>query len=277
MRGRDTLVQRTGRALSACVFILFGWVGGAHAESSTEDAIAEYRAMFGDENPAELWQIRGEELWKTRRGPKQADLTACDLGVGPGVVAGAYAQLPRWFEDTRSVQDLETRLVTCMTTLQGFTREEVLKTKFGDGEMKSDLEALVAYVVAASKGQKMNAPMTHPAEKAAYALGREVFFYRAGTHDFACATCHGAEGKRIRLQALPKLTEPAGARDAYTHWPAYRVSQGELRSMEWRLQDCFRQQRLPQLTFGSEVAIALTVYLAHNASGGELAAPAIKR
>ena len=50
-----------------------------------------------------------------------------------------------------------------------------------------------------------------------------------------------------------------------------------LGAMEWRLQDCFRQQRLPQLTFGSDVAIALTMFLAHNANGGELVAPAIKR
>ncbi|MGH8596956.1 MAG: sulfur oxidation c-type cytochrome SoxA, partial [Gammaproteobacteria bacterium] len=46
-----------------------------HAESSTAEAIAEYHAMFGDENPAELWQLRGEELWRQKRGPKNADLS----------------------------------------------------------------------------------------------------------------------------------------------------------------------------------------------------------
>ncbi|MGH8595653.1 MAG: sulfur oxidation c-type cytochrome SoxA, partial [Gammaproteobacteria bacterium] len=162
-------------------------------------------------------------------------------------------------------------------TLQGFSTEEVLKVKFGDGAKKSEIEALTAYVVAASRGQEIRLPMQHPAEQAAYTLGQGVFYYRAGPHDFACATCHGETGKRIRLQALPKLTEPAGAQDAYTHWPAYRVSQGELRTMEWRLQDCFRQQRLPQLKFGSEVAIGLTLFLAKTAEGGTMAAPSIKR
>jgi L-cysteine S-thiosulfotransferase len=247
------------------------------AETSTEDAIAEYHAMFGEENPAELWQIRGEALWHTKRGPRQVDLTGCDLGLGVGVTAGAYAQLPRWFEDTQQVQDLETRLVTCITTLQGLSREEVLKVKFGDGAQKSELEALAAYVVAAAKGVKISLPMQHPAEQAAFDLGKGVFYYRAGPHDFACATCHGETGKRIRLQTLPKLAEPAGAKAAYTHWPAYRISQGELRTMEWRLQDCFRQQRLPQLKFGSEVAIGLTMFLAKTAEGGTMAAPSIKR
>jgi sulfur-oxidizing protein SoxX len=47
--------------------------------------------------------------------------------------------------------------------------------------------------------------------------------------------------------------------------------------MEWRLQDCFRQQRLPQLKFGSDVAIGLTMFLARNAAGGVMAAPSSRR
>lgn len=259
------------------VAALIGPWQSTHAESTSEDAIAEYRAMFGDENPAELWEIRGKELWHQKRGPKNADLSGCDLGRGAGVVEGAYAELPRWFADTGRVQDLETRLVTCMTTLQGLAEEEVLKTRFGDGDQKSELEALSAYVVQASKGKTISLPLQHPQEQAAYALGAALFHFRAGPHDYACSTCHGESGKRIRLQALSKLDEAAGAREAYTHWPAYRVSQGELRTMQWRLQDCYRQQRMPQLKFGSEVAVALTMFLAKNAEGGTMAAPAIKR
>jgi sulfur-oxidizing protein SoxA len=55
------------------------------------------------------------------------------------------------------------------------------------------------------------------------------------------------------------------------------VSQGELRTFQWRLFDCFRQQRFPALTFGSEASIALTTFLARNANGGTFNAPAIKR
>jgi sulfur-oxidizing protein SoxA len=261
-------------ALAASLFVQSGVV---HAEASVEEGIAEYHAMFGDENPAELWELRGQDLWKTARGPKNASLEQCDLGLGAGVIDGAYAQLPRFFEDTGKVQDLETRLVTCMEQLQGLSQDQILAVKFGDGEKKSDLEALSAYVVAASRGHAMHIPLKHPAEQAAYALGEGAFFYRAGPHDFACATCHSEQGKRIRLQVLPQLTQAEGARAAYTRWPAYRVSQGELRTMEWRLQDCLRQQRLPQLRFGSDIAIGLSLYLAKNADGGEMAAPSIKR
>jgi L-cysteine S-thiosulfotransferase len=110
-----------------------------------------------------------------------------------------------------------------------------------------------------------------------YALGEKMFWYRGGTHDFACATCHGDDAKRIRLQDLPNLSTKEGAQKAYTTWPAYRVSQGELRTMEWRLYDCFRQQRFPELAYDSDAAIALTTFLARNANGAAYAGPAIKR
>lgn len=251
--------------------------GQAGTDEPEANPLAQYREMMGEDNPADLWETRGENLWKTPRGPDKAALSQCDLGLGAGVVKGAYAQLPRYFPDTRKVQDMESRLVYCMTHLQGMNAAEIVKNRFGDGEHKSELEALAAYIVSQSKGIKMQVPFDRPEEKAAYALGKEIFFYRAGTHDFACATCHSENDKRIRLQTVANLTTAKGAQSVYTTWPAYRESQGELRTMEWRLDDCFRQQRLPDLVYGSEVAIALTEYLARNADGAPLAAPGIKR
>ena len=55
------------------------------------------------------------------------------------------------------------------------------------------------------------------------------------------------------------------------------MSQGELRSFQWRLYDCFRQQRFPELEFASDASIALTMFLAVNANGAAFDAPAIKR
>src|SRR4029450_2903488 len=95
--------------------------------------------------------------------------------------------------------------------------------------------------------------------------------------DFASATCHGVDNQRIRLQDLPNLTTKEGAQKAYTTGPAHRVSQGELRTFQWRLSDCFRQQRFPELEFASDASIALTMFLAQNANGAAYAAPGIKR
>jgi L-cysteine S-thiosulfotransferase len=264
-------------AIGVAVFV-FTIQFGQSQPAPADDDISEYRAMFGDDNPAELWELRGQELWTSARGPNKVALSAaCDFGLGAGVIKGAYAQLPRYFADTKRVQDMESRLLTCMVKQQGFTEADVLKNRFGDGDRKSDLEALSAYIVDQSRGVAISLPMKRAEERKAFEDGKAIFYYRAGTHDFSCATCHGTPDKRIRLQRLPDLASAEGARDSYTAWPAYRISQGEVRTMEWRLGDCFRQQRLPELSYGSEAAIALTMFLAKTAEGGVMAAPGLKR
>ena len=267
--------HRRAAQAAACALTLVAAL--AFGQGNTVDEIAKYRAALQDGNPAELWEARGEELWKQKRGPKGASLEACDLGLGPGVVKGAYAQLPRYFADADRVMDLESRLVWCMVTLQGMSEADAKRGVFGSPDRKSDMEAYVAYVTSQSRGVKMNVALRHPKEEEAYRLGEKMFYFRGGTHDFACATCHAEDGKRIRLQDLPNLTTKEGAQKAYTTWPAYRVSQGELRSFQWRLNDCFRQQRFPELLFASDASVALTMFLAHNANGAAFDAPAIKR
>lgn len=265
-------------AIAAAGIVALGLAMQAQAQSrTTVEEIERYRAALGDGNPAELWEARGEDLWKQKRGPKAASLEKCDLGLGAGVVKGAYTVLPKYFEDAGKVEDLETRLVTCMVTLQGFTPEQATKDPFGGPGKKSDLEALVAYITGQSRGIAMNVAGNHPKEQEAYEIGRTIFHYRGGPHDFACATCHGSDNLRIRLQDLPNLSKKADVQRAYTTWPAYRVSQGEVRSFQWRLFDCFRQQRFPELIYTSEASIALTMYLAKNANGGVFNAPSIKR
>ena len=247
------------------------------SKSTTVQEIEKYRAALGDGNPAELWEARGEDLWKQKRGPKNASLERCDLGLGAGVVKGAYTVLPKYFADSDKVEDLESRLVTCMVNLQGFSPAEAKKDPFGGPGKKVPMDALVAYITSQSRGMKMNVSASHSKEKEAYELGREIFFFRGGPHDFGCVTCHGADNARIRLQDLPNLTKTADAQRAYTSWPAYRVSQGEVRSFQWRLNDCFRQQRFPELEFVSPASIALTMFLAKNANEGVFDAPSIKR
>ncbi len=243
---------------------------------SASDGIAEYRAMLADGNPAELWQAKGELLWKQSRGPKKASLERCDLGRGPGVVKGAFVELPRFFADTGRVQDLESRLLTCMQELQGFDAVAIAKTPFGKGEMVN-IESLVAYVSGESSGMRFNVSQVHREEKAMYEAGKKIFYFRGGPYDFSCASCHGQEGKRIRLQDLPDLTTNKGAGAGFGSWPAYRVSSGQLWGMQRRLNDCFRQQRFPSPEYVSDVTLALETYLGVNAKGAESIAPALKR
>ena len=245
-------------------------------QKSAADGIAEYRAMLADGNPAELFEARGEDLWKKKRGPKNASLEQCDLGKGPGVVKGAFVELPRWFADTGKVQDLESRLLTCMEALQGLDAKAIAATPFGKGEQVG-MEGLTAWISAESKGMRFNLPQSHTQEKVTYELGKRAFFYRAGPYDFSCASCHAQAGQRIRLQDLPELTKNPGDGVGFAAWPAYRVSSGEMWSMQRRLNDCYRQQRFPYPGYASDVTVALGVYMGVNAKGAQSIAPALKR
>jgi len=260
----------------ACATLLA--VCGGHAIAQDEKKeIAKYQKMIAEGSPAELWELTGEELWKKKQGPKKASLEKCDLGQGPGVVKGAYAKMPRYFKDTGKVQDLESRLVTCMVTLQGRDEKEVTKHPFGNANKPTENEYLVSYVVGQSRGHKMAVSTAHPSARDAYEVGKELFFYRAGPWDFSCASCHGEDGKRIRMQDLPVLSKKADAQKAYTSWPAYRVSNSQLKTMQWRINDCYRQMRFPEPGFISDATIALTTYLAVTANGAPYAGPGTKR
>jgi len=263
-------------------YVLAGLIAGligatpiVYAQSAS-DQLAEYRRMLADGNPAELYEAEGEELWSKPAGPKKASLEKCDLGLGPGVVKGASAQLPRYFKDTNRVQDLESRLMTCMDTLQGIPEADIVKGSFGKG-VRKDLEAVVAYIVTQSKDMKVNVPATHPKEKEMLALGEKIFYLQGGPMDFSCASCHAVDNKRIRMQDLPNLTTPKGAAEGWGSWPAYRVSSGTFWTMQRRLNDCYRQQRMPFPIYGSDATIALSVFMANKANGGTIQTPGLKR
>lgn len=248
----------------------------ALAQKTATESIEEYRAMLADGNPSELFEAKGQDLWKQKRGPKKASLEQCNLGKGPGIVQGAFVELPRHFPDTDRVQDLESRLVSCMESLQGFDAKEIARTPFGKGE-QINVTALATWISGESKGMKFNLPQGHAQERVMFEVGKRLFFQRGGSHDFSCATCHGEDGKRIRLQDLPNLTKNPGAGSAFGAWPAYRVSNGEMWGMQLRLNDCYRQQRFPYPGFGSDATIALSVYLGVNGKDAMSTAPAIKR
>jgi sulfur-oxidizing protein SoxA len=270
-----------GLSLALLLLSLLAFTAPAAAVDETEKELEKYRQMLKADpwsNPGLLDADRGEALWKQQRGPKNVSLEQCDLGKGPGKVEGAFAELPRYFKDADRVLDLESRLVWCMETLQGLARAEIVKRPYSKANQAgTELEALATYVAFKSNGLTYTPRLEHTKEKEALALGETLFFRRQGPMDFACATCHGDTAKRIRLQALPYLSKPEEARAVVGEWPAYRVSQGTVMTMQHRIADCYWQMRLPLIDYGSDVTVALTMYLVNQAKGGAITAPAIKR
>jgi sulfur-oxidizing protein SoxA len=250
-------------------------------DSETEKGIEKFRQMLKEDpwsNPGFLDVDRGEAIWATPRGPNNVSLEGCDLGKGAGKVDGAFAELPRYFVDADQVMDAETRILWCMEKLQGFSRRDLVQHPHpAAGQPVKELGAVATYVANKSSGMRFSVTFQHPKEKAAVALGEALFYRRSAPFDFGCITCHGGEGRRIRLQELPQLTNPEEARKVVGEWPAYRVSTSHVMTMQHRLYDCYWQMRMPQLELGSQVSVALISYLASQARGGEIAVPGLKR
>lgn len=230
--------------------------------------------MMMPDNPAWIVAEAGEKLFKEARGPKNASLEKCDFGKGPGVLEGAHAELPRYFADTGKVMDLDTRLVHCMKTLQGFTNDDpAIKQKHGS---KSDIMKLQTYISSKSSGYAWNPPMNHPLEKAMRDAGEVMFYRRSATMDFNCATCHTQTGKRIRASVLPNVNDPVEWTKAIS-WPAQRTSHDEVRSSQHRALECLWQMRYPNIKNGSDASIAMISFWTDAARGEPAIVPDLKR
>lgn len=230
--------------------------------------------MMMPDNPAWIVAEEGAALFKQARGPKNASLEQCDFGKGPGVLEGAYVELPRYFADAGKVMDIDTRLAYCMKTLQGFTdNDPAIKQKHGS---KSDNMKLQTYIASKSSGYPWNPPMAHPLEKAMRDAGEVMFYRRSATMDFSCATCHTQTGKRIRASVLQNIYEPLEWTRAVS-WPAYRVGADEVRSSQHRLFDCLWQMRYPNIKNGSDASIAFLSFWTDAARGQPAVLPDMKR
>ena len=256
--------HRTVQALKTCGVVLSALWGVGMAHANDDAKFSAFRDMLSEDSPGVFWIDGGKELFHQRRGPKMQSLERCDFGLGPGVLKGAYAQLPRYFADTQRVQTLEGRLVTCMVRLQGFKEADILNPHYlnadEENSTKDDLTQLTAYVAAESNGMPFVVPLQHPAERKAYALGEYMFNRRMGTMDLSCASCHGDAGKVLRGVELPVMVDAKTAGKVTTAFPAYVLKDGNVRTWWWRNQRCVLAMRLPWLITGSDLDVALTLF-----------------
>lgn len=227
--------------------------------------------MMMDDNPAYFVVDDGKALFEQKRGPKKVSLEQCDFGKGPGVIDGAYAEMPRYFKDTGKVMHLETRLVHCMKTVQGFAKDDPAMKK------KGQIRAMMAYIGARSNGYKWNPPMGHPLEKAMRDAGEVMFYRRSSVLDFSCNTCHGEAGKKIRASVLPSVNEPKEWTKAVS-WPAKRVGRGtNARTPSQRVLGCYWQMRKGKINGRSDAAVAMFSFWTDAARGEPAILPDLKR
>ena len=251
----------------------FAAVSGFAFAQTTEEEVQKYRKMVAQDNPGELWEIRGETLFKQRRGAKNASLEQCDFGWARR--RQRRLRSPAALFRRRGPRDGHgDRLVHCMVTLQdsreGRGQDQVRQSEPRIGRQRSPPTRR-----SRSDADRRAAGAREGTE--AYKIGETLFYRRMSKMDFACATCHADQGKRIRLQDLYNATNKKEIDTVMSGWPAYRVSNSTVRTMQHRLFDCGWQMRLPNVEFGSEWTVALHTYLSHSANGAKINVPGMRR
>jgi sulfur-oxidizing protein SoxA len=250
--------------------------------AQTKDANAEFekfRAEMEESNPAELFELKGEDLVEGQARPEECSLAeSCDLGQGVGKVEGAWVKMPRYFADADAVMDGERRIVWCMTEKQGFKFADIAKKPFqgANDNNAPDITNLVTYVASGSRNMKFDMPCT--------TQGARCLRNRQG---------HGRLSRRslrFFLQHLPRCrrqahshaepaqsSTPEGAMRGVQGWPGYRMTGGVMLTSQWRMNDCFRQQRFPEPKYASQAVTNLIAYMTGNANGQMYKGPGIKR
>ncbi|MGZ8547529.1 MAG: sulfur oxidation c-type cytochrome SoxA, partial [Sulfuricurvum sp.] len=135
-----------------------------------------------------------------------------------------------------------------------------------------------AYVKSLANGQKTSIDVKANAHmKEMMKLGQEVFEERRGGRGLSCNNCHNPDivGKRLRMQALPDLGAKVTASGGT--WPAYRMTQSQMVTLDKRMQQCMSNALLAELPLGSREMVALEVYVTNKTKGNEIQIPGLKR
>src|SRR5262245_35967416 len=148
--------------------------------SSYEAMSAATKAMQDDDtaNPATLWVLDGEALWRAATGAAGRACADCH-GEAPQSMRGVAARYPAYDAERETPVDLEGRINICRVEHQ---QAAALKPD------AKDLLALTAYVARQSRGL----PIESNDERLAPSIeaGRRLFQRRQGQLNLACAHCH---------------------------------------------------------------------------------------
>ncbi|HJZ30579.1 MAG TPA: sulfur oxidation c-type cytochrome SoxA [Hyphomicrobiaceae bacterium] len=230
----------------------------AERRSSYVDMSAATRAMQDDDaaNPASLWVLDGETLWRAKpaSGPACAD---CH-GEATASMRGVAARYPAWDAKQKTAIDLEARINICRVEKQDAT---ALPPE------SKDLLALTAYLARQSRGLAI--AIADPRLDAVITAGRQLFERRQGQLNLACANCHDDNwGRKLAGNVVPQA-HPTG-------YPIYRLEWQTLGSLQRRLRNCLVGMRAESYAFGAPELIALETYLLWRARGMPIESPAVR-
>ena len=165
----------------------------ARRRAATVDEIAKYRAALQDGNPAELWEARGEELWKTAARPEEGVARAVRPRARARRRQGRLRAAAALFRRRRSRDGPRDAARLVHGDAAGLSREaDAKKNPFGGPDQQVRHGGAASRTSRReSRGVKMNVALDHPKEREAYRARRE---------DVLLPRRHA----RLRLRDLPR-------------------------------------------------------------------------
>ena len=228
--------------------------------SGYEQMGRETRAMQDDDtaNPAMLWVLEGEGLWKRKTGAAERACSDChgDAGIS---MKGVAARYPAPDAISGRLMNLEQRINVCRVEYQG-AKPLAYESR--------ELLALSAYVGRQSRGLPIAVPvdvLTKPSLES----GRALFNRKIGQIDLSCAQCHDQNwGRHLAGNPIPQA-HPTG-------YPIYRLEWQGVGSLQRRLRNCMSGLRAVAFEFGAQELVDLEYYLMWRARGMRVETPAVR-
>jgi L-cysteine S-thiosulfotransferase len=246
-------------ATFAVVPVLTADIPLAKRRSTYDQMSAETKAMQDEDtvNPATLWVLDGEALWRAKAGAATRACAECH-GEAPQSMKGVAARYPAYDDKHKAPVDLEGRINICRTEHQ-----QAPALAF-EGK---DLLALTAYIARQSRGL----PIESTDERLApfIAAGHVIFSRRQGQLNLACAQCHDDNwGQKLAGIVIPQ-GHPTG-------YPLYRLEWQTLGSLQRRLRNCLIGMRAEPYAYGAPEYVALETFLMWRARGMMMESPAVR-
>jgi sulfur-oxidizing protein SoxA len=232
----------------------------AERRSGYQDMGHATRAMQDDDavNPATLWVLEGESLWRRKAGAAARACADCH-GAAQESMRGVAARHPAFDASAGAPLNLEQRINRCRVE-----RQQAKPLAYESRE----LLALSTFVARQSRGLPIeieSSERTRPFLEA----GRATFRRRQGQLNLACAQCHDERaGRRLAGVAIPQ-GHPTG-------YPIYRLQWQTMGSLHRRLRNCMAGIRAEPYALGSQEFVALEMYLMWRARGMPLETPGVR-
>ncbi len=220
----------------------------------------EIRAMQDDDttNPAMLWVLDGEALWKRKDGTAGKSCADCH-GDARTSMRGVAARYPAFNASRGRPVDLEQRINICRTDKQNAT-PLAFESK--------ELLALAAYVGRQSHGMPIEIE-DDERSKPFLQAGRDLFNQRQGQLNLSCAQCHDDNwGQKLAGAPIPQ--------GHATGYPLYRLEWQTLGSLQRRLRNCIFGMRAESYPLGAPEYVDLELYLMWRARGMKVETPAVR-